>query len=143
MKTVITLFAIAITFSGTSQLLGFDSYQTTRERNFDSEKQYIPSEDSYEYVLLDGEADGISLFLFEEMWAEMNKIFSENGLSVPKGKLIKDSDKSKTTNESIQNAIVNGETFIMIRYELKNGYFVYLNLQDDFCGLAVTKEFID
>lgn len=143
MKTIITLFAIAISLNTFSQIKGLEIYQPSVERNFDSDKQYIIGEDSYEFLLTDGVDARISMQLFEAMWDELERVYAENELSIPEGKVMAREYGAlniKGTKSEIIKAIKSKGQFIMFEFELKDGYYACINLQDEFCGFTIDKK---
>jgi len=143
MKSYLIIFSVFVSAFANAQLNGFEHYQFTEERNFNSEKQYVLSEGAYEYILLDATDKRISKFLFEAVYDEVERIFSENNVKIGEGYVVEDSDWVESDRKSIEDAVADNYEFIMLRYELKDGYFLYINLQDEFCACFVTREIIN
>lgn len=143
MKTVITLFAIAISLNTFSQVKGFDAYTTLGSRDYDAEKQHILDEDSYEFILSDGQNARISMQLFEIMWSELERVYAENGLTIPEGRVLAREDGAlniKATKETIAKAIKSRGQLIMFEFDFKDGYRATINLQDEFCAFGIDKK---
>jgi hypothetical protein len=142
MKTLFFISALLITTSIHGQLKGMDIYVPVPERTWDVTRMYITSADEYEYIETFDYDNKISKAGLDLTYSELERIFSNNGKKVPKGTIISYNPRIGTSKAGIAKAIQMGERFVMIRYELDD-YYVYLNLQDEFCGIAVTKEKID
>lgn len=143
MKIIIALLAITLTVNANSQLLGVEFYQPSLERNFDSDKQYVIGDDSYEFVLMDAVNNEISMFLFEAVYDEFMRVFTDNGLDIPLGTVITSDMIDISSEKQIVKAIQSSGDPIMIRYELIDGYYAYLNIQDEFCAVSFTTMYVE
>lgn len=123
-----------------AQFLGMDEYVPVEESTYRFEKQYVIGENLYDYQIQDEEgADGnVSFQDFEIVWYEMNRILTDNDLTVEVDEVVH--GKSSGDFESIVKALKKNTKHVMIRYKMSNGYYLFLNLQDSFCGIAITEE---
>lgn len=140
-NALLSLFLI-LSISSLCQIKGLESYIPSNERSFEFERQYMIKDETYEFIIPDGIDARISPVLFDSIWSEMERIFKLNGVSIPKGVVLGREYGALNisgTKESILKAIRSKGQFIMFEFELKDGYYVCINLQDDFCGLEVSK----
>lgn len=147
MKTIVTsLLALTPLFGiAQNQVKGMDNYTPVKEHFSDIEKVYIPESDTYDYVVLDdrGMDSRVNMRDFLTVKNELYRIFSDNGYSgIPEGVVISGQRTKVSSDEDFVREVKRKNAFLMIRYEMGN-YYVYVNFNDEFCGIAVTKEFID
>lgn len=139
MKTLISFLLISAS-AYTQTLSGVEEYQPVDRLSFNSDKQYIYTEDTYDFQVQDEFDNKISLSAMDIVWDEMFRIMEKNDVKDVVVRVVAGPRDLTHSYKDIAASIKNGCNYIVIRYDMGNGYFAYLNLQDGFCGMAITKE---
>jgi hypothetical protein len=126
-----------------AQLKGMEEYIVVADLSYDNEKQYSTSEGDYDYQVQDAVDNHVSMRLFNSVWKELNRVMQTNGVTDADASVLVGPRKFDLTQAGIRDVLLKGCNHIKIRYDLKNGYFAYLNLQDEFCGLAISKDKVE
>jgi len=144
MKMIYKFLVALLPFISSAQgFTGMGEYVNSDKLTYDYEKQYFAQTGSYDYQVQDDFDDKISLDAFNLVWEEMHRIIDENGLRIISSGVIAGGGKMSTDYNGVLSDLSKGTKYIAIRYELSNGYYVYINLQDSFCGMSITRERVD
>jgi len=144
MKAIYRFLVTLLPFISSAQgFIGMYEYVNSDKLTYDYEKQYFSQTGSYDYQVQDDFDDKISLDAFNLVWEEMHRVIDENGLHIVSSGVIAGGSKMSTDYNGVLSDLNKGTKYIAIRYELNNGYFIYINLQDSFCGLSITEERVE
>jgi hypothetical protein len=144
MGTIFKFFILFVSFGTFAQELnGIEEYQFTEKLDFTNDRQYIVSEGTYDFQVQDAYDNVISLTALETVWDEMFRIMEANNIEDVTPFVMYGPQGLRPEYIDIVNKIKKGCNYIIIRYDMGNGYYAYLNLQDGFCGMAITKSKID
>lgn len=148
MKTNLTTIAgmittILISRAGFTQtnipIIGMEEYVPVSEYCNISQKIHVTTTDDYDYQIIDGIGDGIYMDDVRTVYQECRRIVEANGGDMTSGVVLAGSAENTTLRE-ITKHVEMGDDVVFIQWDLPNGYHVYLNLRDEFCGVAVSMD---
>lgn len=151
MKTNLTTIAGVITIaliSGTGftqpnpTLIGMEEYVPVPEYCNISQKIHVTTTNDYDYQITDGIGDGIYMDDVRTVYQEARRIVETNGGDMTAGMVLAGSAENTTLRE-ITRHVEMGDEVVFIQWDLPNGYHVYLNLRDEFCGVAVSMDEVE